>query len=156
MSSHNLRQPDPTYMGRNGFRESNVSQPVDKDHPDDVTLRNHRLSQYILVNKGSYVPSPETLRELGRTTPQLVETINSIEEKIKELKKQHVKDLENFLAFQAAEYHQELIDHWSCYDDSAYMVIDSAYPDQVEFNKALQVRLMFSPRRSQTLTSPGP
>ncbi|KIJ12029.1 hypothetical protein PAXINDRAFT_83534 [Paxillus involutus ATCC 200175] len=136
MSPLDLRLPDPTYTGRNGFRESSVS--VDRDHPDHVTLRNHRLSQYILANMGSYVPSPETLRELGGTASQPVETVESIEKKIKELKKQHAKDLENLFAFQVAEYYQELIDHRSCYDDSAYMDIDSAYPDQVNFNKALQ------------------
>ncbi|KAF9244215.1 hypothetical protein BU15DRAFT_42208 [Melanogaster broomeanus] len=136
MSSSHLRQPDPSYMGKNGFRESNV--PVGKDHPDDVTLRNHRLAQYILATKGSYLPSPETLRELGGTPAQSLETVEKLEEKMKELKEQHDKDLENLFAFQVAEYYQELIDHRRCYDDSTYMDIDEAYHDQVEFNQALQ------------------
>lgn len=51
-----LRKPDPAHEGKNGFREPG-SPPVDKDHPDDITLRNVRFAQYILATKGTYVPS---------------------------------------------------------------------------------------------------
>ncbi|KIJ65295.1 hypothetical protein HYDPIDRAFT_88958 [Hydnomerulius pinastri MD-312] len=136
MSSSNLRQPDPAYKDRNGFREHSAL--LDKDHPDDVTLRNHRFAQYILTQKGHYLPSPDALRELGATKSQPVETIDSINEKIKDLQEQHVRDLENLFAFQAAEYRQEMRDHQACYDDSAYMDIDASYPDQVAFRDALE------------------
>lgn len=56
MTSGHLRRPDPAYSKNNGFREPGEP-PVDKDHPDDITIRNVRFAQYILANKGSYVPS---------------------------------------------------------------------------------------------------
>lgn len=40
----------------NGFREAG-GPPVDKNHPDDITLRNVRLAHYILANKGVHVPA---------------------------------------------------------------------------------------------------
>ena len=55
MASGRFRRPHPAHIEKNGFRESDG--PVDKDHPDDITLRNVRLAQYILANKGTYVPS---------------------------------------------------------------------------------------------------
>ncbi|KAH7885676.1 hypothetical protein F5I97DRAFT_1874301 [Phlebopus sp. FC_14] len=131
----NLRQPDPGFKGRNGFRESHI--PVDKDHPDDITLRNHRLAQYVLSHKGSYLPSPDALRDLGKTNAPPVDTVANVEAKIKEIKAQHAKDLECLFAFQAAEYHQEVLDHQRCFDDSDYMVIDESYPSQVEFREEL-------------------
>ncbi|KAN0088701.1 hypothetical protein V8E55_005758 [Tylopilus felleus] len=136
-TSHH-RQPDPAAVEekRNGFREFGL--PVDKDDPDDITLRNVRYAQYMLATKGSYVPSPDTLRKLGESKTPPAETVDSLTEKIKELKKQHTKDLENLFRFQLSEYHQELIDHRLSYDVSAYMDIDEAYPDQVEFRKAIQ------------------
>ena len=55
-TSHH-RQPDPAAVEekRNGFREFGL--PIDKDDPDDITLRNVRYAQYMLATKGSYVPS---------------------------------------------------------------------------------------------------
>lgn len=82
---------------------------------------------------------PDTLRKLGESKTPPAETVDSLTEKIKELKKQHTKDLENLFRFQLSECHQELIDHRLSYDVSAYMDIDEAYPDQVEFRKAIQV-----------------
>ncbi|KAH0836504.1 hypothetical protein J3R83DRAFT_8142 [Lanmaoa asiatica] len=137
MASGRLRRPDPAYIETNGFREFGAP-PVDKNRPDDITLRNARLAQYILANKGTYVPSPETLRKLGESKSPVVETVDSLAEKIKELKKCHAKDLEHLFKFQLSEYRQELIDHRICHDVSAYMDIEEAYPDQVEFRKALE------------------
>ncbi|KAF8552216.1 hypothetical protein OG21DRAFT_1535758 [Imleria badia] len=138
---------------KNGFRVSG-GPPVDKDSPDDITLRNVRLAKYILANKGVHVPAyvlarsllssltpsrPDTLRKFGEAKTPPVETVDSLTEKIKELKEQHAKDLEKLFGFQLSEYHQELIDHRICHDDSEYMDIDEAYPDQVAFKNALQV-----------------
>ncbi|KAI9573914.1 hypothetical protein HD554DRAFT_569033 [Boletus coccyginus] len=131
------RKPDPAHAKKNGFREGG-GPPVDKDRPDDITLRNVRLAQYILANKGTHVPSPDTLRRLGEAKTPPVETVDSLTDKINELKQQHAKDLENLFRFQLSEYHQELIDHRICHDVSAYMDIDEAYPDQVAFRDALQ------------------
>lgn len=50
------RKPDPAHAKKNGFREGG-GPPVDKDRPDDITLRNVRLAQYILASKGTHVPS---------------------------------------------------------------------------------------------------
>lgn len=140
--------------GKNGFLVSGGA-PVDKDRPDDITLRNVRLAKYILANKGAFVPTyvprilplavirpqsrPDTLRKLGESKTPAVETIDSLTGKISELKEQHAKDLEKLFKFQLSEYRQELVDHHNCHDDSAYMDIDEAYPDQVQFKKALEV-----------------
>lgn len=56
MAPGRLRRPDPAHKNKNGFREFD-SPIVDKDRPDDITLRHVRLAQYILANKGTYVPS---------------------------------------------------------------------------------------------------
>ena len=79
------------------------------------------------------------MRKLGESKLSPVETVDSLTEKIKELKKQHAKDIEHLFRFQRSEYHQELIDHRICHDVLAYMDLDEAYPDQVEFKKALEV-----------------
>ncbi|KAG6374810.1 hypothetical protein JVT61DRAFT_4194 [Boletus reticuloceps] len=132
-----LRRPDAAYNDKNGFRESGGA-PVDKNSPDDITIRNVRLAQYILATKGSFVPSPETLRNLGESRTQPVETVDTLTEKIQELRKQHARDLEKLFEFQLSEYHQELNDHRICHDDSAYMDIDEGYSQQVEFRNQLQ------------------
>ena len=79
------------------------------------------------------------MRKLGESKSRPVDTVDGLTEKIKELKKQHAKDLENLFRFQLSEYRQGLVDHRICHDVSAYMDIDEAYPDQVEFKKALEV-----------------
>ncbi|KAG8220788.1 hypothetical protein J3R82DRAFT_2223 [Butyriboletus roseoflavus] len=137
MASGRLRRPDPAYSKTNGFREFG-GPLVDKDRPDDITLRHVRFAQYILANKGTYVPSRETLRKLGESKSTPVETVDNLTEKIQELKKQHATDLENLFRFQRSEFRQNLVDHRICHDVSAYMDIDEAYPDQVEFRKALE------------------
>ncbi|KAG9312789.1 hypothetical protein JVU11DRAFT_6203 [Chiua virens] len=131
------RRPDSVHQGKNGFREAGHP-PANQDNPDDITIRNVRLAQYILANTGTYIPSPETLRKLGESKSPPPETVDSVTEKIKQLKRQHRKDLENLFKFQLSEYRQELVDHRISHDVSAYMDIDESYPDQVEFRKALQ------------------
>ncbi|KAG9309907.1 hypothetical protein JVU11DRAFT_9939 [Chiua virens] len=123
------------HRGKNGFREAEP--PSNQDNPDDITVRNVRLAQYVLANTGTHVPSRETLRKLGESKSPPAETVDSVTKKIKKLKRQHRKDLENLFKFQLSEYHQELVDHRICHDVT-YMDIDESYPDQVDFRKALQ------------------
>lgn len=85
------------------------------------------------------IGSKETLRDLGTRKPFPPE---NLEEKIKELKRQHARDLDSLFSFQADELRQLMLDHRRCMDDSAYMDIDESYPDQVEFRDALRVRLV--------------
>ncbi|KAI6042071.1 hypothetical protein EDC04DRAFT_2564759 [Pisolithus marmoratus] len=136
-SSHTtLRGPSEAYRGRNGFCESH--EPADKDHPGDITLRNVRYAQWMLEQKGVPLPSKEALRELGTKKPLPPDTLDYVDEKIKQLKRQHARDLESLHTFQAGEFRQRMLDHRRCMDDSAYMDIDESYPDQVEFREALR------------------
>jgi len=67
------------------------------------------------------------------------ETLATVEDNIKELKRQHQMDLELFSAFQSAEYHQEVCDRYSCIDDSITGV-DMEDQIQVDYLAALNVR----------------
>ncbi|KAG6334108.1 hypothetical protein ID866_4986 [Astraeus odoratus] len=136
-SSTALRQPSEAHKNRNGFRDS--YEPSNKESPDDIALRNHRYAQWVLRYKGTPLPSKESLRDIGgKKKPPQPETIASIDEKLRDLKRQHARDLESLFSFQAGELHQEMLDHRRCFDDSAYMDIDENDPDQVEFRNALK------------------
>lgn len=90
------------------------------------------------------IGSKETLRDLGTKKPFPPEKLKYVEEKIKELQRQHARDLDSLFIFQADELRQLMLDHRRCIDDSAYMDIDESYPDQVEFRNALRVCLCLS------------
>lgn len=94
------------------------------------------------------IGSKETLRDLGTKKPFPPEKLEYVEEKIKELKRQHARDLDSLFSFQADELRQLMLDHRRCIDDSAYMDIDESYPDQVEFRNALRVCLCLSSCKS--------
>ncbi|KAI6126035.1 hypothetical protein EDD16DRAFT_1473718 [Pisolithus croceorrhizus] len=132
-SNTTLRRPSEAHRGQNGFSES--FEPADKDHPGDITLRNVRYAQWMLEHKG--VPLPR-LRELGTKKPLPPDTLDYVDDQIKQLKRQHARDLESLCAFQASELRQKMLDHRRCIDDSAYMDIDESYSDQVEFREALR------------------
>lgn len=68
-----------------------------------------------------------------------MDTLETVVEKIRELKRRHARELEAMYVFHADEYLQEMLDHRRCVDDSAYMNIDETFPDQVEFKDALAV-----------------
>ncbi|OAX34803.1 hypothetical protein K503DRAFT_774166 [Rhizopogon vinicolor AM-OR11-026] len=132
-SSSGLRQPKETHKGRNGFREKHI--PLDSSNPDDLAISRHHFAQYILSSKRSNGPS--SLDELIATPdapPK--ETLATVEDKIKELKKQHQEDLELFSAFQSAEYYQEVRDRYSCIDDSMTGV-DTEDQIQIDYLAAL-------------------
>ncbi|KAL4066043.1 hypothetical protein V8B97DRAFT_2021158 [Scleroderma yunnanense] len=151
-SGSTLRQPSEAHKGRNGFRDS--YEPADIEHPDDIAIRNHRYAQWVLKHKGTPVPRKETLRELGMKKPFLAENLENIDEKIKELKRQHARDLDSLFTFQADELRQVMLDHRRCIDDSAYMNIDENYPDQVEFRDALrdlEIRMRECPHHTRAM-----
>ncbi|KAG2062815.1 hypothetical protein BDR04DRAFT_1209330 [Suillus decipiens] len=83
-------------------------------NPDDLAIRRHHFAQYVLASKGSYNgPSLSSfcrLKEL-KATPNTapVETLAIVEDKITELRRQHQEDIQLLTAFQAAEYHQEVL-----------------------------------------------
>ncbi|KAI6167441.1 hypothetical protein EDD17DRAFT_1041890 [Pisolithus thermaeus] len=135
-SNTTLRRPSEAHRGQNGFSES--FEPADKDHPGDITLRNVRYAQWMLEHKGVPLPSKERLRELGTKKPLPPDTLDYVDDQIKQLKRQHARDLESLCAFQASELRQKMLDHRRCIDDSAYMDIDESYSDQVEFREALR------------------
>lgn len=135
-SNKTQRWPSEAHRGQNGFCDS--YEPADKEHPNDSTLRNVRYAQWMLEYKGVPLPSKEKLRELGTKKPSPPDTLDYVDEKIRQLKRQHARDLESLFAFQADELRQKMLDHRRCIDDSAYMDIDENYPDQVEFREALR------------------
>lgn len=69
-----------------------------------------------------------------------LETLATVDEKIKDLKRQHQEDIELLTAFQAAEYRQEVLSRYNCLDDSM-MGVDKEDLAQVEYLAALDVRL---------------
>ncbi|KAG0701105.1 hypothetical protein DFH29DRAFT_928512 [Suillus ampliporus] len=132
-SASGLRQPKEANKGKNGFREKHI--PLDLANPDDLAISRHHFAQYILASKGSY--NGPSLKELIATpSAPPVETLAMVEEKIKELKKQHQEDLELLTAFQAAEYRQEVLDRYNCIDDSM-MGVDPEDLIQVDYLAAL-------------------
>ncbi|KAH7919351.1 hypothetical protein BV22DRAFT_1040995 [Leucogyrophana mollusca] len=60
-----------------------------------------------------------------------------MEERIRELKRQHTEDLNDLYAFQAQEYREEVLDRYRTLDESTYMDIDETDTAQVEFRAAL-------------------
>lgn len=132
-SASGLRQPKEANKGKNGFREKHI--PLDPANPDDLAISRHHFAQYILASKGSY--NGPSLKELIATSSAPpVETLAMVEEKIKELKRQHQEDLELLTAFQAAEYRQEVLDRYNCIDDSM-MGVDPEDLIQVDYLAAL-------------------
>jgi hypothetical protein len=77
------------------------------------------------------------LKEL-KATPNAapVETPATVDEKIRELKRQHQEDIELLTAFQAAEYRQEVLSRYNCIDDSM-MGVDTEDLVQVDYLAAL-------------------
>ncbi|KAG1724830.1 uncharacterized protein EDB91DRAFT_1169967 [Suillus paluster] len=128
-----LRQPKETNKGKNGFREKHI--PLDSANPDDLAISRHHFAQYILASKGSYIGG--SLKELI-ATPNVppVDTLATVEDKIRDLKRQHQEDLELLTAFQAAEYRQEVLDKYNCIDDSM-MGVDPEDLVQVDYLAAL-------------------
>jgi hypothetical protein len=81
------------------------------------------------------------LKEL-KSTPNAapVETLAIVDDKIKELKRQHQEDIELLTAFQAAEYRQEVLSRYNCIDDSM-MGVDTEDLVQVDYLAALNACL---------------
>ena len=52
--SSSFRQPSEAHKDRNGFRDGH--EPADKQHPNDIAIRNHRYAQWVLNHKGTPVP----------------------------------------------------------------------------------------------------
>jgi hypothetical protein len=78
------------------------------------------------------------LKATPKTAPK--ETSATIDDKIKELKRQYQEDIELLTAFQAAEYRQEVLSRYNCIDDSM-MGVDTEDLVQVDYLAALNVRL---------------
>lgn len=132
-SASGLRQPKETNKGKNGFRERHI--PLHSDNPDDLAISRHRFAQYVLASKGSYNgPSLKELKATPNAAP--VETLATIDHKIKELKRQHQEDIELLTAFQAAEYRQEVLSRYNCIDNSMTGV-DAEDLVQVDYLAAL-------------------
>ncbi|KAG2743760.1 hypothetical protein P692DRAFT_20850552 [Suillus brevipes Sb2] len=127
-----LRQPKEANKGKNGFRERHI--PL-HTNPDDLAISRHHFAQYVLASKGSYNgPSLKDLKATPNAAP--VETLATVDEKIKDLKRQHQEDIELLTAFQAAEYRQEVLSRYNCLDDSM-MGVDKEDLVQVEYLAAL-------------------
>lgn len=132
-SASGLRQPKETNKGRNGFRERHI--PLDPANPDDLAISRHHFAQYVLASKGSYNgPSLKELKAAPKAPP--VETKETVDEKIQELKRQHEEDVQLLTMFQAAEYRQEVLDRYNCIDDSITGV-DAEDQIQVDYLAAL-------------------
>lgn len=132
-SASGLRQPKETHKGKNGFREKHI--PLHPTNPDDLAISRHHFAQYVLASKGPYNgPSLKELKATPNAPP--VETLAMVEDKIKELKKQHQEDIELLAAFQAAEYRQEVLSRYNCIDDSM-MGVDTEDLVQVDYLAAL-------------------
>lgn len=71
------------------------------------------------------------------------DTLAIVDDKIKELRRQHQEDIELLTAFQAAEYRQEVLSKYNCIDDSM-MGVDAEDLVQVDYLAALNVRLPLS------------
>ncbi|KAH7908346.1 hypothetical protein BJ138DRAFT_1115924 [Hygrophoropsis aurantiaca] len=134
--SSSRRQPQDSYIRRNGFRESF---PLAEDgEPDDLDIRNHRLAQYTLTNLGVFVPNLQTMKDSDvQVQNPAGDMLSDIEGRIKNLKQQHNEDLENLYAFQSQEYREEVLDIYRALDESTYMDIDESERAQVEFRAAL-------------------
>ncbi|KAG1841242.1 hypothetical protein DFJ58DRAFT_808899 [Suillus subalutaceus] len=118
-SANGLRQPKETNKGKN----------------DDLAISRHHFAQYVLASKGSYIgPSLKELKSTPNAAP--VETLAIVDDKIKELKRQHQEDIELLTAFQAAEYRQEVLNRYNCIDDSM-MGVDTEDLIQVDYLAAL-------------------
>ncbi|KAG1865738.1 hypothetical protein C8R48DRAFT_600745 [Suillus tomentosus] len=134
-SASGLRQPKETNKGKNGFRDRHI--PLNSTNPDDLAISRHHFAQYILASKGSYNgPSFCRLKELKATPNEAPkDTLAIVDDKIKELRRQHQEDIELLTAFQAAEYRQEVLSKYSCIDDSM-MGVDAE--DLVQPDNALK------------------
>ncbi|KAG1817293.1 uncharacterized protein BJ212DRAFT_1352251 [Suillus subaureus] len=132
-SASGLRQPKETNKGKNGFRERYI--PLHSANPDDLAISRHHFAQYVLASKGSYNgPSLKELKSTPNAAP--VETLATVEDRIKELKRQHQEDIEFLTSFQAAEYRQEVLSRYNCIDDSM-MGVDTEDLIQVDYLAAL-------------------
>ncbi|KAG1789516.1 uncharacterized protein HD556DRAFT_1296784 [Suillus plorans] len=132
-SASGLRQPKETNKGKNGFRDRHI--PLHSTNPDDLAISRHHFAQYVLASKGSYNGPP--LKELKATPSEAPkETLAIVDDKIKELRRQHQEDIELLTAFQAAEYRQEVLSRYSCIDDSM-MGADAEDLVQVDYLAAL-------------------
>lgn len=128
-----LRQPKEANKGKNGFRERHI--PLHSTNPDDLAISRHHFAQYVLASKGSYNgPSLKDLKATPNAAP--VETLATVDEKIKDLKRQHQEDIELLTAFHAAEYRQEVLSRYNCLDDSM-MGVDKEDLAQVDYLAAL-------------------
>ncbi|KAG1806016.1 hypothetical protein EV424DRAFT_1577880 [Suillus variegatus] len=132
-SASGLRQPKETNKGKNGFRDRHI--PLHSTNPDDLAISRHHFAQYILASKGSYNgPSLKELKATPNEAPK--DTLAIVDDKIKELRRQHQEDIELLTAFQAAEYRQEVLSKYNCIDDSM-MGVDAEDLVQVDYLAAL-------------------
>ncbi|KAG1877194.1 hypothetical protein F4604DRAFT_1580871 [Suillus subluteus] len=129
-SANGLRQPKETNKGKNGFRERHI--PLHSANPDDLAISRHHFAQYVLASKGRILVLQ--LKSTPNAAP--VETLAIVDDKIKELKRQHQEDIELLTAFQAAEYRQEVLNRYNCIDDSM-MGVDTEDLIQVDYLAAL-------------------
>lgn len=132
-SASGLRQPKETNKGKNGFCDRHI--PLHSTNPDDLAISRHHFAQYVLASKGSYNgPSLKELKATPNEAPK--DTLAIVDDKIKELRRQHQEDIELLTAFQAAEYRQEVLSKYSCIDDSM-MGVDAEDLVQVDYLTAL-------------------
>ncbi|PFH53217.1 hypothetical protein AMATHDRAFT_1297 [Amanita thiersii Skay4041] len=125
--SKNPRQPASRYSGRNGFKE-----PPSNPEPllfansfnsntavlrvSDQALHRHRQAMFILTQKDRPIPSLTQMKdELNKS-----EESANVEIRIKEVKGQHLEDLQRLYAAHAAEYHEEMMDRYRSKDETQY------------------------------------
>ncbi|EGN91891.1 hypothetical protein SERLA73DRAFT_164301 [Serpula lacrymans var. lacrymans S7.3] len=146
------RMPRDVYEGKKGFRDwpgadSGWKPPRSEDEPDALTMRRHRLAQFVLSEKGSFVPSIHTIMKEVRSP---VETLSAVNERTTELKKQHIRDLEKLFALQGEQHRQGAIDRYSAIDFTQFPEPHEEERDIVETHTAL-MDLHERGRRSKAL-----
>ncbi|TFK39556.1 hypothetical protein BDQ12DRAFT_698183 [Crucibulum laeve] len=112
-----LREPNPSYIGQNGFVDplsQTESEPEVTPKNLQDALDRHRQAMYILTQKDSCIPTLEEMEE----DLQKPETAAYIKEQIEILKDQHLNDLERIYAAHTAEYLEEQMHKFNSKDDT--------------------------------------
>ncbi|GLB43315.1 hypothetical protein LshimejAT787_1302160 [Lyophyllum shimeji] len=120
-----VRLPASKYEGHNGFTSLEYPGPhlteAEQEasaltEPTRAALDAHRTAQYILTQKDRPIP---TLEEMEKELEP--DTAARIKERITDLEKQHLSDLQRLYLWHAEEYLDEALDRYLSKDDLQYL-----------------------------------
>lgn len=143
-----IRRPKLGYEGRNGFVERLTEPEEINDSNLYEALDRHRRALYVINHKNYPVPTSVpsnsqwklilieySLEEMKAEINKPDDKLDCIEERIKLLREDHLKDLQRLYSFHAQDYRQEVMDRYMSREEGQGGEIDgkNLTPAEIRF-----------------------